>query len=69
MARLDDGPSGQGRVDLAGSATEHRRGAGGEPIGFTDDSALWTSEAVRPAHGFQVAGARAVVWENALKLG
>lgn len=25
MARLDDGPGGQGRIDLAGSAAEHRR--------------------------------------------
>ena len=68
MARLHDGPGGQGRVDLAGSAAEHRRGAGVESIGFADDSAPWASEAVRPAHGFQVAGARTVVWENALKL-
>lgn len=69
MARLDDGPGGQGRIDLAGSAAEHRRGAGGESIRFADDSALWASEAIRPAHGFQVAGACAVIWENALKLG
>lgn len=68
MARLDDGSGCQGRVDLAGSATEHRRGAGGESIGFTDDSALRASEAIRPAHSFQVAGACAVVRKDALKL-
>jgi hypothetical protein len=68
VARLHDGSRRQRRVGFASTAAQHDRRAGWEPVGLSDKSALRTRKSIRPTHGFEVASARRVVWENPLKL-
>jgi hypothetical protein len=67
MARLHNRPGGEGRIFFAGPAAQYNRRAGCETVRLARNPALRTSEAVRPAHGFQIFGASAIIRKDALK--
>lgn len=66
---LHDRAGRKGRVLFAGSAAKYNRGARPEAVGLAGYAALAASEAIGPAEGFEVFGARLVVGEEALKTG
>src|ERR1019366_8564665 len=69
VARLHDRPGGERCILFTGTAAQHNRRSGSKTVWIADDPALLARESIRPADFLQITGTRAIIREDALKLG